>query len=168
MWVDTIVAFEPGRYMHAIKNLSQAEDYFHDHFDGSDGLPATAVMPASLIVEGMAQTAGLLVGSVNQFKEKVILAKIQRVELDEDAVPGQCLKYEAQLTRVDTAGAATEGIVLRLDHHDGEWQEIGRISLMFSHIDNNMSGREFPEHNFVFGENFKNLLRVSGMDIFED
>ena len=73
MWVDTIVAFEPGRYMHAIKNLSQAEDYFHDHFDGSDGLPATAVMPASLIVEGMAQTAGLLVGSVNQFKEKVIL-----------------------------------------------------------------------------------------------
>jgi 3-hydroxyacyl-[acyl-carrier-protein] dehydratase len=154
--------------MHTIKNLSQAEDYFHDHFDTSDGLPADAVMPASLIIEGMAQTAGLLVGSVNKFKEKVILAKIQRVELDEDAVPGQCLKFEANLTRVDTAGAATEGLVLRLDHHDREWREIGRISLMFSHIDKNMSGREFPEHNFVFGENFKNLIRISNVDISVD
>lgn len=149
--------------MCAVKNLSLSEEHLHDHFDNSDGLPALSVMPASLIIEGMAQTAGLLVGSVNNFKEKVILAKIQSVELNEDAYPGQCLRYNAEIDRLDTAGASTTGMVSRLDHRDNVWREIGQINLMFSHIDNNLSGRNFPEHNFVFGENFHSLLRLSGM-----
>ena len=42
---------------------------------------------------------------------------------------------------------------------------IGRIDLMFSNIDQNISGLEFPSHNFVFGESFKTLLRMSGIQI---
>ena len=30
---------------------------------------------------------------------------------------------------------------------------------MFSHIDNNLGGAEFPEHNFVFTEQFTELLK---------
>jgi hypothetical protein len=30
---------------------------------------------------------------------------------------------------------------------------------MFSHIDNNLSGTQFPEHNFVFTDQFMELLR---------
>ena len=30
---------------------------------------------------------------------------------------------------------------------------------MFSHIDQNMAGMEFPEHNFVFTEQFTELLK---------
>lgn len=168
MWIDNIISHEPGKSMTAVKNLSLSEEHLHDHFDTSDGLPALSVMPASLIIEGMAQTAGLLVGSVNRFKEKVILAKIQRVEIDEDSYPGQCLRYEAQIDRMDTGGASTTGVLSRLDHRDGIWREIGRIDLMFSHIDNNMAGQDFPEHNFVFSENFHSLLRLSGMDSFID
>lgn len=163
MWIDNIISLEPGRSMCAVKNLSLSEEHLHDHFDNSDGLPALSVMPASLIIEGMAQTAGLLVGSVNKFKEKVILAKIQSVELIEDAYPGQCLRYSAEIERLDTAGASTTGTVSRLDHRDEVWRDIGHIDLMFSHIDNNLSGRNFPEHNFVFGENFHSLLHLSGM-----
>ena len=35
---------------------------------------------------------------------------------------------------------------------------MAEIELMFSHIDQNMSGIKFPEHNFVFTEQFTELL----------
>jgi 3-hydroxyacyl-[acyl-carrier-protein] dehydratase len=170
MWIDTVTAFEDGVRMEAVKNLSLSEELFHDHFDGEeDGLPPEPVMPGSLMVEGMAQTAGILVGSVNRFREKVVLAKVSKVELDEDASPGQTLRYEAEIERMDAVGASTRGVVRRLDHADGVWREIGRIDLIFSHLDNNTGGREFPEHNFVFGDNFKQILVSAGLDrLFDD
>ena len=52
----------------------------------------------------------------------------------------------------------------RLDHAEGTWTRIGTIDLMFSHLDNNLSGREFPEHNFVFSDNFRQILVSAGLD----
>ena len=115
MWIDTVVAYEPGRRMVAVKNVSLAEEHLHDHF------PDQPVMPASLMVEGMAQTAGILVGS-------------------------------------------TRGTIERLDHRTGTWERIGTTEIVFSHIDQNRSGLAFPEENFVFGENFRTLLRGAGLD----
>lgn len=164
MWIDTVTAFEDGVRMEAVKNLSLSEELFHDHFDGGDGQPPEPVMPSSLMVEGMAQTAGILVGSVNRFREKVVLAKVSRVEIDEEVVPGQTLRYEAEIERMDEVGASTRGVIRRLDHRDGDWCEIGRVDLIFSHLDNNTGGREFPEDNFVFGDNFKQILVSAGLD----
>ena len=53
-----------------------------------------------------------------------------------------------------TAGKRTRGEKL-----------IAEIDLMFSHIDKNLAGKEFPEHNFVFTDTFKSLLR--GLDLPE-
>lgn len=168
MWIDRIVVFEEGRRMVAVKNVSLAEEYLHDHFPaGRDG-DARPVMPAPLIIEGMAQTAGILVGSVNRFREKVILAKITRVELDCEVFPGQMIEYDATLERIDKAGASTRGMVRRAAPPDLKWQEIGRIDLMFSHIDRNLAGIEFPKENFVFGDNFRTILRAAGLDALID
>ena len=169
MWIDAITEYEEGHRLAAVKNLSLSEELFHDHFDGSDGLPADPVMPGSLVVEGMAQTAGILVGSVNRFREKVVLAKVSSVDLEEEVVPGQCIRYEAVIERMDAAGASTHGVVSRLDHATGTWTQIGEIDLMFSHLDNNLSGREFPEHNFVFSDNFRQILDAAGLaDIIDE
>ena len=162
MWIDRIVAYEPERRMVAVKNVSLAEDHLHDHFPAEDGREALPVMPGSLILEGMAQTAGILVGAVNHFREKVILAKIALAELNEDVFPGDVIRYEATLERIDAAGAATSGLVERLAPPHEKWEPIGRIDLMFSHIDQNMAGLEFPEENFVFSENFRTILRTAG------
>ena len=35
---------------------------------------------------------------------------------------------------------------------------IAEISLMFSHIDKNLAGKDFPEENFVFTDMFNSLL----------
>ena len=44
-----------------------------------------------------------------------------------------------------------------------EWTEMGRVDLMFSHIDQNVSGLAFPEENFVFSDNFRTILRNAGL-----
>lgn len=173
MWIDQIVQFEPRLRMSAIKNVSLAEEHLHDHFPGvpastgTKGQEAMPVMPASLMIEGMAQTAGILVGSVHRFREKVILAKIVAAKFDHDVFPGDTLRYDAVLDRMESAGASTSGTVHRLRHHGeqtGQWIEIGRVELLFSHLDQNMAGTEFPQHNFVFSENFRTILRSAGLE----
>ncbi len=169
MWIDRIVELQPGRRLVAIKNISLAEEHLHDHFAASDGQAALPVMPASLIIEGMAQAAGTLVGHAEEFREKVILAKVTLAELERDAAPGDTLRYTAEVRQMDRQGAATAGTVELLSHASGGgWVQIGRIDLMFSHIDQQMglgAGPEFPKHNFVFGEGFKTLLRTSGIEV---
>jgi 3-hydroxyacyl-[acyl-carrier-protein] dehydratase len=172
MWIDRVVELRPRERLVAIKNVSLAEEHLHDHFaaDPAHGLAATPVMPASLILEGMAQTAGILVGHAEAFREKVILAKINRAELSRDATPGCTLRYTATIERMDAIGASTKGVVELMDHAKPErgYTQIGTIDLMFSHLDNNQGGAAgFPEHNFVFGEGFKTLLRTSGVAIPE-
>lgn len=161
IWIDRIVELERGSRCVAIKNVSLAEEHLHDHF------PSMPIMPATLMIEGMAQTAGIMVGHARDFKEKVILAKIGRATFDRDVYPGQTLIYEATMDRIDEAGAATSGVVKLIDHarggtEPGAADAIGQIDLMFSHIDQNMKGLAFPEHNFVFTDQFMSLLRRSG------
>ncbi|HRQ75779.1 MAG TPA: hypothetical protein PK098_07665 [Phycisphaerales bacterium] len=164
MWIDRIVEFEPRTRMVAVKNISLAEEHLHDHFPKMGNRDAMPVMPASLIIEGMAQTAGILVGTVNNFREKVLLAKVVLARIEADAFPGQTLRYEATLDRIDAQGAATIGVVHRIDPATGNSLEIGRVDLMFSHIDQNMAGLSFPEENFVFSDNFRTILRTAGIE----
>ncbi len=176
MWVDRIVELVPGERIVAVKNVAMSEDHLHDHFplDRGRGLHALPIMPTSLVLEGMAQTAGILVGKSSEFKEKVALAKIGRAEITHDPAPGSTLRFTATLDRIDPLGASTSCIV-ELMHHGsagdgprelghGEFVRIGSAEMMFSHLDNNMAGVEFPAHNFVFSESFRNLLRSSGIE----
>lgn len=172
MWIDRVIELQPRQRLVAVKNVSLAEEHLHDHFpaDPARGLPAAPIMPASLILEGMAQTAGILVGHAEDFREKVILAKISRAEISRDATPGCTLRYTAVIERMDAVGASTKGTIELFDHADpaAGHQPIGSVDLMFSHLDNNQGaagrpGESFPQHNFVFGEGFKTLLRCSGI-----
>ncbi len=153
IWIDKFVAFESGVRASAIKNVSLAEEHLHDHF------PAYPVMPASLIVEGMAQTAGILVGEARDFEEKVILAKVKRARFDREVRPGDQLRYDAAIEQLSDEAAMTSGKV----SVNGE--PLGEIDIVFSHIDNNLSGLAFPEENFVFTEDFKSLLRTYNVSV---
>lgn len=145
-WFDKFLEFESGRRAVAVKNLTLAEDHLHDHF------PGYPVMPASLIIEGMAQTAGILVGEARGFTEKVILAKVKQARFDGVARPGDQLRYETSIESLTAEAAMTSGKIFC----NGE--PFGQVDIMFSHIDRNMSGLDFPEENFVFHEGFMNLL----------
>lgn len=176
MWIDRVVLLEPGRRLVAIKQVSLAEEHLHEHFParaGGGGAPARAampIMPGCLIVEGMAQSAGILVGHAEGFREKVVLAKINRAELEAEATPGDTLRYTATIQQMSPMGASTTGVVELLRPTatgQGPAEVIGRVDLIFSHLDQNMAGTRFPEHNFVFGEGFRTLLRNSGVAMDE-
>lgn len=166
LWIDRILELVPRQRLVAIKNVSLNEDWALPASAGArPGSPAGTgpIFPASLMLEGMAQTAGILVGHAEDFREKVILAKISSATIAADAVPGITLRYTARLQRLDRAGAAATGTIERLDLAAGAPPVlIGSAELIFSHLDSNLAGLEFPEHNFVFGESFRLLLRTSG------
>ena len=169
IWLDRILELEHGKRSVAIKNVSLAEEVLHDHFPANANRDPIPVMPNSLIIEGMAQCAGILVGYTGGFKEKVILAKIGKATFTAAATPGTTIRYTANIERYDPSGASTSGIVELIDPakgHDepGGVQPLAEIELMFSHIDQNRAGLAFPEHNFVFTDQFMNLLRQSGFD----
>src|ERR1700732_4891696 len=102
IWIDKFIEFESGKQARAIKNLTLAEEHLHDHF------PGFPVMPASLIIEGLAQAGGILVGEAGGFAEKVILAKIPRAEFYGVACAGDQLIYEVTLTDLRSEGAVVD------------------------------------------------------------
>jgi len=146
IWIDRFIEFQPGRRAVAIKNVSLAEEHVHDHWE------AYPIHPATLLIEGMAQTAGILVGQARDFKEKVILAKIAKAEFDDIVTPGDQVTFVAEIETIAPEAAATRGTVLK------NGREIGRVDLMFSHIDQNLAGIEFPKENFVFTGQFQRLI----------
>lgn len=147
IWIDRFEAFEPGRRAVACKNVTLAEEHLHDVN------PAWPTMPASLMIEGMAQTAGILVGQARNFREKVVLAKIRRASFERAVRPGERLRYEATIENIDDAAAMTAGVVWAGD------ERIGQVDLVFSHADQNQRGLKLPKENFVFTEQFTSLLR---------
>jgi 3-hydroxyacyl-[acyl-carrier-protein] dehydratase len=172
MWIDRVTKLVPGEMMVAVKAISSSEEHLHDHFpaDAERGLPSLPIMPATLVMEGMAQTAGVLVGHAGGFKEKVVLAKVNRAEFFMDVTPGFTLRYTATMDRYDETGAATTGVVHIIDTSCvalPEPAELARIDLLFSHIDRNRAGAAFPERNFVFSGDgpLMTLLRMSGVEL---
>jgi 3-hydroxyacyl-[acyl-carrier-protein] dehydratase len=148
IWLDRFAEFVPGQRAVGVKNVSLAEDHLHDHF------PGFPVQPASLMIEGMAQTAGILVGHARNFAEKVILAKVKRAVFHRLVRPGDQIRYIAEVEQISDSGAMTRGEIRCGD------DLVAEVDLVFSHIDQNVSGLEFPQENFVFTEEFMALLKT--------
>ena len=153
IWIDKFTEFTSRQSATAIKNVSLAEEHLHDLY------PAFLIVPHSLIVEGMAQTAGILVGEARNFEEKVILAKIGKATFHRLVRPGETITFAARVQQLNEQGASIEGRVTV-----GSGDPVADIELMFSHIDQNMAGLKFPEHNFVFTEQFTELLKSFRID----
>jgi 3-hydroxyacyl-[acyl-carrier-protein] dehydratase len=145
IWIDKFVEFHSGESAVAVKNVTLAEEHLHDHF------PGFPVMPETLCIEAMAQTSGILVGEAKKFKEKVILAKVKKCVFFDYVRPGDTMKLDAKIESITSEAASTSGKI-----SVGE-KLIAEIDLMFSHIDQNLTGKEFPEENFVFASNSSGL-----------
>ena len=121
IWIDKFVEFNSGKSAVALKNVTLAEEHLHDHF------PGFPIMPECLMIEAMAQTAGILVGEARGFEEKVILAKIKKCVFYHYVRPGDTITLHAEIESITPEAASTAGKILR-----GE-ELIAEIGLMFSH-----------------------------------
>lgn len=94
--VDKVVECERGVRLLAIKNVTYNEAFFQGHF------PQKPVMPGVLIVEAMAQTAGLLGFESAGGKPKDVvcyLVGIDKAKFKRPVVPGDQLNLEAHFVK---------------------------------------------------------------------
>lgn len=152
LWIDRFVDFQHGKSARAIKNLSLAEDHFADHF------PGYPVMPACLMLEGLAQTGGILVGEANDFREKVVLAKIPRAHFVAEAIAGQTLVYDAEVVHLRPEGASVLGKVRAKKAGVDPLKDIGEAEIFFAHLDQSRSRQLFGDRNFIFTGEMRLLL----------
>lgn len=90
--VDRVVSLTPGESIVAIKNVSVNEPYFNGHF------PQKAVMPGVLIVEAMAQAAGILgfktLGKTPEDGSIYLFVGADNVRFKRQVVPGDQLELK--------------------------------------------------------------------------
>jgi 3-hydroxyacyl-[acyl-carrier-protein] dehydratase len=156
LWLDRFLKFDSGKSARAIKNLSLAEDVFADHF------PGYPVLPACFLLEGLAQTGGILVGEANDFKEKVVLAKVTSARFHREAVAGERILYDVELLTLRPEGASIAGKVYALGPGGTSEEPAGaplaEAEIFFAHLDQSRSQQLFGEHNFVFGSNLRQMV----------
>lgn len=149
MWIDRFTEFESGKRARSIKNVTLAEDHLHDHF------PGFPIMPNTLILEGLAQTGGILLGEVNDFENVVVLAKVPKMTFHSWATPGDTLTYEAVLT-----DARDEGGMVEVTAKVGE-RLVAEGEIVFAHADTSASGgAKVDQKSFVFSMRLLGVLDV--------
>ncbi len=95
--VDRVLECRPGESIRALKNVTYNEPYFRGHF------PARPVMPGVIIIEALAQAAGILcfitAGVIADDQTRVIFVGIAKARFRGPVVPGDQLLLTAELQR---------------------------------------------------------------------
>jgi 3-hydroxyacyl-[acyl-carrier-protein] dehydratase len=93
--VDRVLELIPNQRIVALKNVTVNENFFNGHF------PDKPVMPGVLIVESMAQTAGLVMLSKDEHKGKIpYFTGIDNARFRKTVVPGDQLIIEVDVIRL--------------------------------------------------------------------
>ncbi|MEW6482368.1 MAG: UDP-3-O-acyl-N-acetylglucosamine deacetylase [bacterium] len=88
--IDRILEIEPAKRVVGIKNVTMNEEFFQGHF------PGNPVMPGVLIIEAMAQTAGVLLLLEEKNRGKLVyLAGLDNVRFRKPVIPGDQIRFEA-------------------------------------------------------------------------
>ncbi len=146
-WIDRFLEFESGRRAVSYKNTSLTEDHNDDY------QPSYPIVPASTIIEGLAQTGGLLVGEHGGFEKRVVLAKVAKAIFHQHPLAGTTLTYSVELEDIQPDGAFCQCTVTAGDELQAD------VQLMFAHLDD-----RFPEHLFDPAD-FLRMLRL--FDLFK-
>ena len=113
LMIDRVKVIDPGKRIVALKNVSANEPYFQGHF------PGRPIMPGVLILEAMAQAAGLVVlsagGADGQHHENLYYyVGIDNARFKKPVVPGDQLELEVKMERT-LRGIGKFGCVARVN-----------------------------------------------------
>lgn len=107
--IDKVIEYEPGIKAVAVKNVTVNEPFFQGHF------PGYPIMPGVLIVEALAQTAGIAVATLEENKGKLgVFTGIDSIKFRAQVVPGDVLKLEASILNLKM-GMAKVSVLATVD-----------------------------------------------------
>jgi 3-hydroxyacyl-[acyl-carrier-protein] dehydratase len=93
--VDRIVELEPGHRVVGIKQVTANEPQFTGHF------PGRPIMPGVLMVEALAQTAGVAILVLEEYRGKMgLFAGIDECRFRRMVVPGDTLRMEVTVEKL--------------------------------------------------------------------
>jgi 3-hydroxyacyl-[acyl-carrier-protein] dehydratase len=95
LWIDWVEELEPGVRCVAVKFVDPANPIFAGHF------PAKPILPGIFLIEAVAQTAGVMLGSaapaaVGSAGGVALLAAVNRFKFLKPVTPGQELRIETK------------------------------------------------------------------------
>jgi len=93
LWIDRVEELEPGVRCVGVKLVDPADPIFAGHF------PAKAILPGVLLIEAVAQTAGVMLGSAGSQEAAggiALLAAVNRFKFLKPVTPGQELRIETK------------------------------------------------------------------------
>ena len=99
--IDKVVDINGYTSARGIKNVTMNEPHFQGHF------PGTPIMPGVTIVEAMAQTAGVMIGTALDIVDKELLIyfmSIDRCKFRRKVVPGDVMEMQIQTMRGKPGG----------------------------------------------------------------
>ena len=103
--LDRVVELDPGRRVVGLKNVSANEPFFQGHW------PGRPIMPGVLILEAMAQAAGVLIAStVSRQGRAAVIASIDGVKLRRQVTPGDQLRLEVDAVKIKSAYASVTSV----------------------------------------------------------
>ncbi len=103
--IDRVIEHEPCRRVVALKNVSFNEPFFQGHW------PGRPIMPGVLIVEALAQTAGVLIADrIDPVERVAVIAAIDNVKIRKPVVPGDQLLLEVIAVRLKERTAHVHGV----------------------------------------------------------
>lgn len=106
--VDSVISLEPGSSIRTTKNVTGNEIQFLGHF------PERAVMPGTLIVEAIGQSASILfsktTGTGTRPGEFLVLGSINDMRFLIPVVPGDRMEIDVQVLKFIEDFALVEGV----------------------------------------------------------
>jgi 3-hydroxyacyl-[acyl-carrier-protein] dehydratase len=95
LMVDRIIELEQGKRVVGVKQVTANEPQFTGHF------PGRPIMPGVLMVEALAQTAGVCVMSLDEYRGKLgLFAGIDDCRFRRMVVPGDALRLEVTVEKL--------------------------------------------------------------------
>ncbi len=99
--VDRVTDLVPEKRITAVKNVTINEEFFQGHY------PGQPIMPGVMIIEAMAQTAGLLLSQLLEHTGKVaVLLSVDSAKFRRAVMPGDQLILEAETVRAKSRTAS--------------------------------------------------------------
>jgi len=128
--LDRITTLDPPELARGLKCISLADDIFVDHF------PGYPVMPGALILEGLAQLAGVLLEATMRQRDRhdlyALITMIDRAKFRHPVRPGDRLELEARGLRTTENG----GQVQVWARCDGQLAAEAKLSFAFAVVTN--------------------------------